>query len=131
MNSVSGNFLRFGVLALIGGVCLGIWMGANEDFTLKPIHAHINLIGWATMMLYGLVYRAFPDAARGWAPVAHQALAFIGFLLMMPSLALLLLGNPVLLPALLTGEIMTLLSIVLFAVILFRATGKASAAASA
>lgn len=58
--SVSNTFLRFGVLALLVGVGLGMWMGANENFTLRPIHAHINLIGWASMMLYGLVYRAFP-----------------------------------------------------------------------
>ena len=124
MTSVSNNFLRFGVLALICGVGLGIWMGANENFTLRPIHAHINLLGWATMMLYGLFYRVFPDAARGWAPVTQFFLAVIGFLLMMPSLALMLLGNPVLLPALVAGEIMSMLSILLFAVILFRATGK-------
>lgn len=122
--SVSNTFLRFGVLALMVGVGLGMWMGANENFTLRPIHAHINLIGWASMMLYGLVYRAFPGSEAGWAPKAHLGLAILGFLLMMPSLALMLLGNPVLLPALLAGEIMTFVSIVLFAVILFRATGK-------
>lgn len=43
---------------------------------------------------------------------------------MMPSLTLVLLGNPALLPALLAGEVMTLVSILLFAVILFRATGR-------
>lgn len=124
MTSVSNNFLRFGVLALICGVGLGIWMGANQDFTLKPIHTHINLLGLATMMIFGLFYRAFPDAARGWAPVTQFFLSVIGFLLMMPSLTLVLLGNPVLLPALMAGEIMSLLSILLFASILFRATGK-------
>lgn len=124
MNSVSNNFLRFGVLALICGVGLGIWMGANENFTLRPIHAHINLIGWASMMLFGLFYRAFPDAARGWPAVTHFFLSVIGFLLMMPSLTLVLLGNEVLVPALIAGELMTLLSILLFAVILFRATGR-------
>lgn len=124
MTSVSNNFLRFGVLALICGVSLGIWMGANENFTLRPIHAHINLIGWATMMVYGLFYRAFPEAAHGWAPVTHFFLSVVGFLLMMPSLTLVLLGNEVLVPALIAGELMTFVSILLFAVILFRATGK-------
>ena len=126
MTAVSNNFLRLGVLALICGVGLGMWMGANEDFTLKPVHAHINLIGFASMMLYGLFYRAFPDAARGWAPVTHFFLNVIGFVTMMTGLTALLLNNQALLPALLAGEIMTFASILLFAVILFRATdGKA------
>ena len=124
MTSVSNNFLRFGVLALICGVGLGIWMGANENFTLRPVHAHINLIGWASMMLYGLFYRAFPDSARGWMPVTQFFLSVIGFILMMTGLTGMLLNNPVVLPALMAGEIMTLISILLFAWILFRATGK-------
>ena len=124
MTSVSNNFLRFGVLALICGVGLGIWMGANENFTLRPVHAHINLIGWASMMLYGLFYRAFPDAARGWMPVTQFFLSVIGFILMMTGLTGMLLNNPVVLPALMAGEIMTLISILLFAWILFRATGR-------
>lgn len=124
MTSVSNNFLRFGVLALICGVSLGAWMGANENFTLRPVHAHINLIGWASMMLYGLFYRAFPDAARGWAAVIQFFLSVIGFIAMMSGLTGMLLNNPVLLPALMAGELMTLASILMFAVILFRATGK-------
>ena len=124
MTSVSNNFLRFGVLALICGVGLGIWMGANENFTLRPVHAHINLIGWASMMLYGLFYRVFPDAARGWMPVTQFFLSVIGFVSMITGLTGLMLNNTTLLPALMAGEIMTLGSILLFAVILFRATGK-------
>lgn len=124
MTSVSNNFLRFGVLFLICGVALGTWMGANEDFTLKPIHAHLNLVGWASMMIYGLFYRAFPDAARGWMPVAQFFLSVIGLILMMTGLTGMLLNNPALLPALMAGEIMTLASILLFAIVLFIATGK-------
>ena len=124
MTSVSNNFLRVGVLALICGVCLGAWMGANENFTLRSVHAHINLVGWASMMLYGLFYRVFPDAARGWAPVTQFYLSVIGFVLMITGLSGLMLNNPQLLPALMAGEIMTLVSILLFAGILFRATGK-------
>ncbi len=124
MTSVSNNFLRFGVLALICGVSLGAWMGANENFTLRPVHAHINLIGWASMMLYGLFYRAFPDAARGWMALTQFYVGVIGFILMMTGLTAMLLNNTTLLPALMAGELMTLASILLFAVILFRATGK-------
>ena len=121
--AIANTFLRFGVFALICGVSLGIWMGHNEDFTLRSVHAHINLIGWASMMIFGFFYRLFPDAAVGWAPKAHLILSILGVLLMIPGLTMLMLGNPVLLPALLGGQVLLAIAILIFTFILFRATG--------
>lgn len=120
--TVSNAFLRLGVLALIVGVSLGMWMGANEDFTLRPIHAHINLVGWASMMIMGFFYRLLPHAAGRLAWV-QLSLFTLGFILMMTGLSGMLLGNEALLPLLMAGELMTGAGILLFAVILFRATG--------
>lgn len=119
---VSNAFLRLGVLALIIGVSLGMWMGANEDFTLRPIHAHINLVGWASMMIMGFFYRLLPQAAGRLAWV-QLGVFTLGFILMMTGLSAMLLGNATLLPLLMAGELLTGLGILMFAVILFRATG--------
>lgn len=124
---VSNTFLRFGVFALICGVSLGIWMGHGQDFTLRSVHAHINLIGWASMMIFGFFYRLFPEAQATRIARAHLILSILGFCLMIPGLALLMLGNPVLLPALLIGQVLFAIAIILFAVILFRATGRQAA----
>lgn len=128
---LSSTFLRLGVLSLVVGVSLGIWMGANENFTLRPVHAHINLIGWTSMMLLGLFYRQMPAAATGWLPKIQLVLFVLGFISMMTGLTGLLLGNTALLPALLAGEVLTGLGILLFAVILFRATSGRTIAAAA
>lgn len=129
--SVSNNFLRLGVLAVLVGVSLGIWMGANQNFALRPVHAHINLIGWASMMLFGLVYRVIPEAAKGWMPKVHFGLAAIGFVVMMTSLSIVILGNPAAVPFLIASEVTVFASLLLFAVIVFRATGGKSAAVAA
>jgi hypothetical protein len=120
---LSSLFFRLGILSLIAGVSLGMFMGATENFTLRPVHAHINLIGWASMMLFGVFYRIVPEAAAGRLPWIQFFLGAFGFLCMMPGLALMLLGNPVLLPLMLVGEVMMASSILLFAFILFRSTG--------
>lgn len=130
MISVSNNFLRLGVLSALVGMTLGVWMGANQDFVLRPVHAHINLLGFASMMLFGLFYRAFPAAARGWLPLVHFALSVLGFLILMPSLTLLLLQKPLFLPAMIASEIMLVLSMLLFVVIVFMATMKKEPAAA-
>ena len=128
MFSVSNNFLRLGVLAALVGMSLGVWMGANENFTLRPVHAHVNLLGFASMMLFGLFYRVFPEAGRGWLPMAHFVLSVVGFLIMAPSLSLMLLGNTTALPFLAVSEIMLVASMLLFVVIVFVATMRKPAA---
>lgn len=122
--SVSNNFLRLGVLSALVGMSLGVWMGANQDFVLRPVHAHINLIGFASMMLFGLFYRSFPAAAQGWLPGAHFGLSVLGFLILMPCLSLMLLGKPVFLPAMIASEIMLVASMLLFVIVVFMATMK-------
>lgn len=126
---VSNNFMRLGALSALVGMALGVWMGANENFTLRPVHAHINLLGFASMMLFGLFYRAFPAAGRGWMPMAHFVLSVVGFLILMPSLTLMLLGKPLFMPGMIASEIMLVASIALFVVIVFKATMAKEAAA--
>lgn len=129
--SVSNNFLRLGVLSALVGMSLGVWMGANQDFVLRPVHAHINLLGFASMMLFGLFYRVFPAAGRGWLPMAHFGLSVLGFLILMPSLTLMLLQKPLFLPAMIASELMLVGSMLLFVVIVFMATMKKDEPAAA
>ncbi|MDO9076058.1 MAG: hypothetical protein Q7U72_01260 [Brevundimonas sp.] len=126
---VSNNFLRLGALSALVGMALGVWMGANENFTLRPVHAHINLLGFASMMLFGLFYRAFPAGGRGWLPMAHFVLSVVGFLILMPSLTLMLLARPLFMPGMIASEIMLVASMALFIVIVFKATMAKDAAA--
>ncbi len=126
---VSNNFLRLGALSALVGMSLGVWMGANQDFVLRPVHAHVNLLGFASMMLFGLFYRAFPAAGRGWLPMAHFGLSVVGFLILMPSLTLMLLGKPLFMPGMIASEIMLVASMALFVIIVFKATMAKDAAA--
>ena len=48
--------VSFGLL----GMAFGIFMGIEQDFTLVPAHAHLNLLGFVVMFLSALYYRAFP-----------------------------------------------------------------------
>lgn len=122
--TISNIFFRAAVLALIVGISLGVWMGHEQNFTLKSLHAHINLLGWVSMFLFGAFYRLFPEAARGWPAKVHVALFIPGFVLMVSGLAGLMLQKMALLPALLAGEALAFLAVLVFAFILFRATGR-------
>jgi hypothetical protein len=64
-------FLLLASLCLVVGVSLGIGMGIAHDFTYGPVHAHLNLLGWTSLALFGLVYRAYPELARTRLALAH------------------------------------------------------------
>lgn len=64
MKRIDIYFLLLATLLLLGGAGLGIEMGMSEDFRLTPVHAHLNLAGWASLALFGLVYRVYPQLAQ-------------------------------------------------------------------
>ena len=132
MTRISDRFLQLGVLAALIGMTMGAVMGGSNDFTLAPAHAHLNLLGWASMMLYGLFYRVFPNAGRGWLATSQFWLAVAGLVVLIPSLALWLLGNKPAMAGVAGGTVLTLLSMVCFTAIVFGATrAKADEAARA
>jgi len=75
MKRVDIYFLLLATVLLLCGGGLGIKMGASEDFTLAPVHAHINLAGWASLALFGLTYRAYPQLAERRVALFHFILS--------------------------------------------------------
>jgi hypothetical protein len=69
------KFLFLASLMLCVGVTLGIMMAGSQDFTLMPVHAHANLVGWASCALFGLTYKAYPQLQERLAAKLHFALA--------------------------------------------------------
>jgi hypothetical protein len=124
MKRLSDRFLQLGVLFALCGMALGVWMGKTGDFVLSPVHAHINLLGWVSMLLYGLFYRTIPRAAEGALPVVHFWLSLVSLLAMIPVLSMFLLGHAGYDMPLGIVSIALLLSMLLFAVIVFRATWR-------
>ena len=125
MTRISDRFLQIGVLFALGGMGLGVWMGATENFTLRSVHAHINLLGWVSMLIYGLIYRVVPRAAEGRLPVVHFWLSLLSLIAMIPPLALFLLGNAAMAMPLGLASIGLWAGMLVFAVIVFKATWKA------
>jgi cbb3-type cytochrome oxidase subunit 1 len=75
MNRIDLKFLLLGAMMLTAGVSLGVVMGIRHDFSLAPVHAHINLVGWASLSLFGIVYKLYPELARSRLAAWHFALS--------------------------------------------------------
>lgn len=65
-------FLTAAAACMVVGVSLGIGMGIAHDFHLAPVHAHLNLLGWTSLALMGLTYRAWPELGHNRLPALAQ-----------------------------------------------------------
>ena len=113
------TWLKLAVVYLMVGVGLGIVMGSTEDFTLRPVHAHLNLLGWATLALAGLMYSVYPEAGRSRLARVHFWLHNLSLPVMMGSLAWFLKGHPEIVPVLAAAEIVAAGGVLAFAANVF------------
>jgi hypothetical protein len=71
MRRIDISFLLLAAACLVTGVVMGIAMGIAHAFQLAPVHAHFNLVGWASLAIFGLVYKAYPALAQSRLALAH------------------------------------------------------------
>ena len=90
MPRVAAAFFALGVVFAIAGMCLGEYMGANNNFLYAPVHAHINLIGWVTLALCGTFYTLTRDTYSPRLAWITFGLIATGVLVMIPTLSMLL-----------------------------------------
>ncbi|HZV99877.1 MAG TPA: hypothetical protein VFF74_12905 [Methylophilaceae bacterium] len=110
------TWLRLAAVYFSLAVLLGISMGLSGDHSLFPVHAHINLLGWVSMALTGLIYRHFPEAGRNRLAKTQFWLYNLGLPVMMVSLTLKLTGFPQIEPVLGISSLVVACGVVLFTV---------------
>lgn len=120
--NISRGFMVMGAIYLIVGILLGSYMGGSGDHSLAPVHAHINLLGFTLMTVFGIGYRLIPGLAEGALPKAHFWLHQVGALLLLIGLFLMMTGTvaeatigpvfPILEGAILLGAVLWLVGVV-------------------
>ncbi len=126
MPRVSLAFFTAAALCLMGGMIWGVVMAASEDFSLSPAHAHLNLVGWATLGLMGAFYALTRMSGR--MPWINFGLSTLGTIVMIPSLALYLSGNAGALAGVQTGTVFVVLGMLVFLSQVLARWGKPAAA---
>lgn len=88
------RWLKIAVIYFALGVTLGVGIGMTENFTLRPVHAHINLLGWVSMSLFGAIHLMFPLLATTALARVHFWLYNVAFPVTMVGLSFLITGHP-------------------------------------
>lgn len=62
MEAYVRNFIRSSLVWLGTGVLLGLWMalGPAQAIIYRPAHVHANLLGFVSMMIFGVAYHVIP-----------------------------------------------------------------------
>jgi len=109
------RYIALGAFYLVVGMVLGIVMGIQQNFALAPVHAHINLVGFAAHSVFGLVYKVWPGLKEGTAAMAQFWLFVVGSPLLMLGIAIAIKTNNSSLA--IVGSILVCLGALLFFVI--------------
>jgi hypothetical protein len=114
MSRISTAFFAAAVLYALGGMTLGIIMGASGDHSAAPLHAHINLLGWVSLAVMGAFYGLAGDRAPAKVAWANFVVSNLGNLMSLSMLSLIVQGKPPILAILMPGELLIVLGMLLF-----------------
>jgi len=71
-------FIRVSSIYLILGLVIGYFMGISNLFQYTSLHVHVNLVGWVTSALFGIVYTIYKSPKYSKMVKIHFWLHMIG-----------------------------------------------------
>ncbi len=112
---------RAAVLLVIAGMIWGLQMAISEDHSAFPAHAHLNLLGWVCLFLFGIYYRLHPALERSKLALAQVWVWIVGVVIQAIGVGLVHTGTPKGEPAAAGGSIIVLVAMLMFAWMVYRA----------
>jgi cbb3-type cytochrome oxidase subunit 1 len=114
-SGVGFRWFRVAVIYFGIAVLLGVGMGATGNLAFYSVHAHLNLLGWESLALMGLIYECLPDAGRNRMATTHFWMHNIALPVMMLALVAKGLGDTRVEPVLAVSSIAVAAAVVVFA----------------
>jgi hypothetical protein len=108
------------VLFVMAGMVWGIVMAISDDHSAMPAHAHLNLLGWVSLFLFGIFYHLHPAldhsrtaAVQVWIWIGSTVILTVGVALVHSGHAI---GDPIAA----VGSIVALSDMMLFGWLVLR-----------
>jgi peptidoglycan/LPS O-acetylase OafA/YrhL len=119
MKASSWSFL-IAVLAALVGMAWGIVMAVSHDHAAMPAHAHLNLLGWVSLFLFGVYYRLHLQLDKTVMARVQVAAWVVGTILLTVGVGMLHTGRPAGEPFAGIGSIIVLADMLLFGWLVLR-----------
>lgn len=118
---MSIRFFKAAAVYFVIAIILGIVMGIVHDFTMSSVHAHLNLLGWVSMALFGTIYYLFPHAGNSKLASTHFWLHNIGVPIMQGGITLSMLAGGIIFTVFaIVGSLVVVIGGILFLVNVFK-----------
>jgi len=108
------------VLLALTGMVWGITMAISQDHSTMPAHAHLNLLGWVSLFLFGVFYHLHPTIDRSRTALIQAAVWIVGTVVLTIGVGLVHSGTPAGDPIAGIGSLIVLAGMVLFGWIVVR-----------
>jgi hypothetical protein len=108
------------ILMVIAGMIWGIIMAVSRDHSAMPAHAHLNLLGWVSLFLFGVFYHLHPATDRSRAALIQVVVWIIGTVILTIGVALVHTGHDIGDPIAAIGSLITLADMLLFGWLVLR-----------
>lgn len=102
------------VLMVVAGMIWGIVMAISEDHSAMPAHAHLNLLGWVSLFLFGIFYHLHPAIDRSRTAVAQVGIWIVGTIILTIGVGLVHTGHPIGDPIAAVGSLIVFAGMLLF-----------------
>jgi hypothetical protein len=111
---------RGAVLMVVAGMIWGIFMGISQDHSTLPAHAHLNLLGWVSLFLFGIYYHLHPAIDRRGLASLQVWVWIAGTIIMTIGVGLLHSGHEIGDPIAGVSSLLVLADTLLFGWLVFR-----------
>jgi hypothetical protein len=118
--TASSMSFRLAVLFVIAGIAMGIGMAASQNHAIMPAHAHLNLLGWVSLFLFGIYYERRPALDSSRLALVQISLWSVGTEVLTIAVAAIHLGYTAADPIAGLASLLILAAMLLFAYFVFR-----------
>jgi hypothetical protein len=98
----------------------GLDMAISENHAAMPAHAHLNLLGWVSLFLFGIFYRLHPSLDATKVALTQVWVWIVGTIVMAVGVGLVSTGTVSAEPIAAIGSLIVLADMLLFAWLVYR-----------
>jgi hypothetical protein len=111
---------RLAVVFVLVGIAMGIGMAMSQNHAIMPAHAHLNLLGWVSLFLFGIYYERRPRLDVSRIALVQVTLWSAGTVVLTVAVAAIHLGYKAADPLAGIASLVVLAAMLLFAYFVFR-----------
>ena len=118
MRNVDSKLVLVGFFYFLLALLQGQLMAFTADYRYFPMHAHMGLIGGVLMIIYGLIYRAFPAMQQDALVKIHFWLVNIASPIFFAGIGISIAGGTRNVGH--TGSVVVIIAFIMFAIMFLR-----------